>query len=66
MRSSVRRASINSDRTTKRHGHERGSMTLGGRRVSVNHPRIRTVDDEHEPPVASYEDFADRDRSPGR
>ena len=23
----------NSDRTAKRHGHERGSMTLGGRRV---------------------------------
>ena len=26
----------NPDRTAKRHGHERGSMTLGGRRVEVS------------------------------
>jgi len=51
----------NLDRTAKRHGHERGSMTLGGRRVEVNRPRIRTVDDERELPVATYEYFADRD-----
>ncbi|MGZ6638486.1 MAG: IS256 family transposase, partial [Solirubrobacteraceae bacterium] len=51
----------NRDRTAKRHGHENGSMTLGGRRVPVNRPRVRTVDDEHELPVASYEYFADRD-----
>jgi putative transposase len=50
----------NPDRTAKRHGHERGSMTLGGRRVEVSRPRMRTVDDEHELPVASYEYFADR------
>src|SRR3954454_14164706 len=49
------------DRAAKRHGHENGSMTLGGRRVPVNRPRIRTADDEHELPVASYEYFADRD-----
>ena len=49
------------DRTAKRHGHEDGSMTLGGRRVPVSRPRMRTVDDEHELPVASYEYFADRD-----
>ena len=51
----------NRDRTAKRHGHEDGSMTLGGRRVPVSRPRMRTVDDEHELPVASYEYFADRD-----
>jgi transposase-like protein len=51
----------NRDRTAKRHGHEGGSMTLGGRRVAVCRPRIRTADDEHEVPVASYEYFADRD-----
>ena len=50
-----------SDRTAKRHGHERGSMTLGARRVEVRRPRIRSADDEHELPVASYEYFADRD-----
>ena len=51
----------NPDRTAKRHGHERGSMTLGGRRVEVTRPRIRTVDDERELPVETYEHFADRD-----
>ena len=40
------------DRTAKRHGHEDGSMTLGGRRVAVSRPRMRTADDEHELPVA--------------
>jgi hypothetical protein len=45
----------NRDRTAKRHGHERGSMTLGGRRVEVSRPRMRTVDDEHELPVQIYE-----------
>jgi putative transposase len=49
------------DRTAKRHGHEDGSMTLGGRRVPVSRPRMRTADDEHELPVRSYEYFADRD-----
>jgi transposase-like protein len=36
-------------------------MTLGGRRVEVSRPRMRTADDEHELPVQSYEYFADRD-----
>jgi putative transposase len=49
------------DRTAKRHGHEDGSMTLGGRRVPVRRPRMRTADDERELPVQSYEYFADRD-----
>ena len=51
----------NPERTANRHGHERGSMTLGGRRVEVSRPRIRTVDDERELPVKTYEYFADRD-----
>src|SRR3954452_18906708 len=51
----------NPDRTVKRHGHEDGSMTLGGRRVEVRRPRIRSADDEHELMVRSYEYFADRD-----
>jgi putative transposase len=51
----------NPERAAKRHGHERGSMTLGGRRVEVSRPRMRTADDEHELPVQSYEYFADRD-----
>ncbi len=44
-----------------RHGHEDGSMTLGGRRVPVRRPRMRTADDERELPVETYEYFADRD-----
>ena len=51
----------NPDRAADRHGHEDGSMTLGGRRVPVRRPRMRTADDEHELPVKSYEYFADRD-----
>jgi putative transposase len=49
------------DRKAKRHGHERGSVTLGGRRVEVSRPRMRTAEDERELPVQSYEYFADRD-----
>ena len=41
----------NAERTAKRHGHERGSMTLGGRRVEVSRPLIRSADDERELPV---------------
>jgi putative transposase len=51
----------NPDRTAKRHGHEDGSMTLGGRRVQVRRPRIRSANDERELPVRTYEYFADRD-----
>jgi putative transposase len=51
----------NPDRVAKRHGHEDGSMTLGGRRVAVRRPRMRTADDEHELPVQTYGYFADRD-----
>jgi putative transposase len=51
----------NPDRAAKRHGHENGSLTLGGRRVPVRRPRMRTADDKHELPVKTYEYFADRD-----
>ena len=51
----------NSERAAKRHGHERGSLMLGGRRTEVSRPRMRTADDEHELPVHTYEYFADRD-----
>jgi putative transposase len=49
------------DRTAVRHGHEDGTVTLGGRRVPVKHPRARTVDGEHEVPLSTYAYFADRD-----
>jgi hypothetical protein len=49
------------DRLAVRHGHEDGSMTLGGRRVAVRRPRMRTARDDREMPVATYGYFADRD-----
>jgi putative transposase len=51
----------NRDRAAKRHGHEDGSMTLGGRRVQVRRPRVRSADDTHELPLQTYAYFADRD-----
>src|SRR5215208_8208570 len=32
------------DRAAVRHGHEDGEVTLGGRRVGVERPRVRTAD----------------------
>jgi putative transposase len=51
----------NADRAAVRHGHEDGSMTLGGRRVAVRRPRMRSAGDERELPVETYGYFADRD-----
>jgi transposase-like protein len=49
-------------RVAKRHGGEHGTVTLGGRRLPVRRPRVRTVgDDEHELPLASYETFVSAD-----
>jgi putative transposase len=45
-------------RTAVRHGHERGSVTLGGRRVPVTRPRVRAADGSGELPVPTYELFA--------
>lgn len=52
----------NPDRTAVRHGHEDGEVTLGGRRVGVSRPRVRTADGESEVPLATYEHFAERDQ----
>jgi putative transposase len=40
-----------------RHGHGAGSVTLGGRRVPVERPRVRAVDGSGELPVPTYELF---------
>lgn len=45
------------DRAAVRHGRERGSVTLGGRRVGVSRPRMRTADGSAELPVPAYEAF---------
>ena len=46
------------DRTAVRHGHEHGSVTLGGRQVAVQRPRVRAADGSGELPVAAYELFS--------
>src|SRR5438270_10335610 len=51
----------NAERTAVRHGHEGGEVTLGGRRVEVERPRVRTADGEMEVPLQTYQHFADRD-----
>jgi putative transposase len=49
------------DRVAVRHGHEAGAVTLGGRRVAVERPRVRSVDGSAEVPLESYRHFAARD-----
>jgi putative transposase len=49
------------DRVAKRHGYENGSLTLGGRRVAIRRPRVRSADDGVELTLSSYEYFASRD-----
>jgi len=44
-------------RTAVRHGRERGSVTLGGRRVPIIRPRVRAADGSGELPIAAYELF---------
>ena len=46
------------DRVAVRHGHEQGSVTLGGRRVGVQRPRVRAADGSGELPVAAYQLFS--------
>jgi putative transposase len=48
-------------RAALRHGHESGEVTLGGRRVGVERPRVRSVDGRSELPLQTYTHFADRD-----
>jgi putative transposase len=49
------------DRTAVRHGCEAGEVTLGGRRVAVERPRVRAADGSGEVPLRTYQHFADRD-----
>ena len=46
-------------RTAVRHGREAGSVTLGGRRVPVQRPRVRATDGSGELLVPAYELFND-------
>jgi putative heme iron utilization protein len=43
----------NRERTAVRHGREDGEVTLGGRRVQVRRPLVRTADGESEVPLST-------------
>jgi putative transposase len=49
------------ERTATRHGYEAGSVSLGGRRVPVERPRMRATDGSGELPVPTYERFSQTD-----
>jgi transposase-like protein len=49
------------ERVAVRHGREAGEVTLGGRRVPVERPRVRSADGASELPLQTYAHFADRD-----
>ncbi len=51
----------NPGRAFVRHGREAGEVTLGGRRLPVERPRVRTADGHAELPLTTYAHFADRD-----
>ncbi|HEV2811252.1 MAG TPA: IS256 family transposase [Acidimicrobiales bacterium] len=46
------------DRSALRHGQEDGSVTLGGRRVPVRRPRVRSADKVTEVAIPAYELFS--------
>jgi hypothetical protein len=48
----------NPDRVAVRHGSEPGQVTLGGRRVRVRRPRVRSADGTAEVAVPTYQAFA--------
>jgi putative transposase len=49
------------ERVAYRHGSDDGEVTLGGRRVQVERPRMRGKDEDLERPLATYDHFASRD-----
>ena len=51
----------NPGRAAVRHGSEPGQVTLGGRRVRIRRPRVRTADGSGEVAVPTYQAFAATD-----
>ena len=45
-------------RSATRHGHEDGSVALGGRKVPVRRPRVRATDGSGEVAIPAYEHFS--------
>ena len=53
--------SHDAERSAVRHGTEAGSVVLGGRRVQIRRPRVRTADGSAEVAVPAYELFSSTD-----
>ena len=51
----------NAERAAVRHGFDEGVVTLGGRRVCLLKPRMRTIDGKSEIPIEAYRWAAERD-----
>jgi transposase-like protein len=49
------------DRVAVRHGRDAGEVTLGGRRVAIERPRVRSADGSEEVALETYRHFAARD-----
>ena len=47
----------NPTRAAVRHGSQPGKVTLGGRRVRADRPRVRTADGAHELPLPTWQAF---------
>jgi hypothetical protein len=52
------------ERVAVRHGHEPAEVTLGGRRVRIERPRVRSADGAKELELATHRHFAGRDLDP--
>lgn len=52
------RGKHNPDRSAVRHGHDTGSVVLGGRRLPIRRPRVRTADGTGEISIPAYELFS--------
>ena len=55
---SAQGAAINPERVAVRHGTQPGQVTLGGRRVRVDRPRVRRADGAGELPLPTWQAFA--------
>ena len=49
------------DRENYRHGYDSGALVLGGRKVAVKKPRVRSIDGEKEIELPTWRQFADED-----
>jgi putative transposase len=52
------RGKHNPDRSAVRHGHDAGSVVLGGRRLPIRRPRVRTADGTGEISIPAYDVFS--------